>query len=219
MMSSTKVVRDYFDREAKRFDAIYECGKPLVQRVIDRLFRGVVVRRHQLICNLSPCSQQWSVLDVGCGSGRYAIALARSGAARVVGVDISDSMLDLAKCEARRAGISHLCEFVASSFQDYQVMRRFDVVVAAGYFDYLKDPLPDLAKMLRSCSGKLFASFPKRWEIRMPVRRIRFALARGFVRFYSQAELLMLFSQAGHDLERLSVLDLGRDWIAVARVN
>ena len=33
-MSSAGIVRDYFDREAKRFDAIYEERKPLEQIAI-----------------------------------------------------------------------------------------------------------------------------------------------------------------------------------------
>src|SRR6267378_2079138 len=111
-MSSTEVVRDYFDREAKRFDAIYEDRKPIVQQVVDRLFRQVVVERYRLICNLAPCAHRWTALDVGCGSGRYTITLAEAGAARVVGVDVSNEMLDLARAEASRAHVSGNCEFV-----------------------------------------------------------------------------------------------------------
>jgi ubiquinone/menaquinone biosynthesis C-methylase UbiE len=81
-MRSLDLVRDYFNREAARFDAIYDQRKPWTQRIVDRLFRGVVVERFRLICNLAPGSDAWSVLDVGCGSGRYAIALARAGARR-----------------------------------------------------------------------------------------------------------------------------------------
>ena len=38
-MSSSEQVRDYFEREAVRFDAIYEPRKPMDQRAVDRLFR------------------------------------------------------------------------------------------------------------------------------------------------------------------------------------
>ena len=81
-MSSPELVRDYFEREAQRFDAIYEERKPLGQRAVDTLFRRVVVERFRLITNLAPQTGHWTALDVGCGSGRYAIALAQRGAAR-----------------------------------------------------------------------------------------------------------------------------------------
>ncbi|MDO8435054.1 MAG: class I SAM-dependent methyltransferase [Candidatus Binatus sp.] len=216
-MSSTQVVRDYFDREAKRFDAIYEQRKPIVQQVVDRLFRQVVVERYRLICNLAPCGHRWTALDVGCGSGRYTITLAQAGAARVVGVDVSTEMLDLAHAEAVRARVTGNCEFVASSFVDYAAPQKFDSVIAAGYFDYLKDPLVDLKKMIADCSGRLFCSFPKRWEYRAPTRKLRFAIANGYVRFYSRREVVGLFTDAGLATERLSLIDLGRDWIACAR--
>lgn len=216
-MKSLDRVRDYFNREAARFDAIYDRRKPWTQRVVDRLFRGVVVERFRLICNLAPGSDAWSVLDVGCGSGRYAIALARAGARRVVGVDVATVMIDLARSEAERAGVDQRCTFLTGSFLDVEITERFDVVVATGYFDYLEDPLPHLQKMLALSKGRVFASFPKRWEYRVPVRKVRFALERGFVRFYSRRELHALAGATLLEDGRVSVIDLGRDWIVVFR--
>jgi len=217
-VSSLDLVREYFNREARRFDAIYESRKPWHQRIVDRAFRQVVVERFRLICNLAPSTGSWNVLDVGCGSGRYAIALAQAGAARVVGVDVAASMTDLARQEAARASVGERCEFHTAAFLDFSTDERFDVVVATGYYDYLEDPLPHLQKMLRMSRGKVFITIPKRWEFRVPIRKLRFALERGFVRFYSRAEVMQLVHRAGLASERLSLIDLGRDWVAVLRV-
>ena len=187
-MSSLKLVQRYFDREAERFDAIYETRKPFHQRLVDR-FRRVVVERFHLVCNLAPTTRHWSVLDVGCGSGRYAIALADRGAGRIVGVDVSESMIELARHESIKAGIDARAEFITSAFLDFDSPEPFDLVVAMGYYDYLDDPLPHLEKMLSHCAGQLFVSFPKRWKIRVPYRKMRFWLERGFVRFYSKREV------------------------------
>src|SRR5438477_13204006 len=113
-MKSPELVRKYFDREAGRFDAIYEDRKPWHQRLVDRLFRRVVVERFRLVCNLAPLAGPWSALDVGCGSGRYAIAFARAGAVRVTGVDVSASMIHLAREEAVRSRVEDRCEFFVS---------------------------------------------------------------------------------------------------------
>ena len=217
-MNSRELVRSYFDREAERFDAIYDARKPLVQRVVDRLFRGVVLERYRIISALAPLPGPFSVLDVGCGGGRYSLALARAGAREVVGVDVSETMVSLARRVAEEAGLAGRCVFTVSSFQDFQVQKRFDVVVATGYFDYLPEPLGDLAKMARLCSGRIYATFPKRWELRAPTRKLRFWLSGGFVRFYSRDEVTRLFADAGVPPQRLALIDLGRDYLAAARV-
>jgi ubiquinone/menaquinone biosynthesis C-methylase UbiE len=99
-MRSLERVNSYFEREAGRFDAIYERDKPARQRLGDWLFRRVILERYSLVVNAigAPGS---SVLDVGCGPGRYGIELARRGARRCVGVDVAAAMLGIAR-EARR---------------------------------------------------------------------------------------------------------------------
>jgi 2-polyprenyl-3-methyl-5-hydroxy-6-metoxy-1,4-benzoquinol methylase len=186
--------------------------------MVDRACRSVVVERFRLIRNLAPMTGSWSVLDVGCGSGRYALALAGAGAARVVGVDVAASMIELARQQAAAAGIGDRCEFQTAAFLDFQTSERFDVAVATGYFDYLEDPLPHLRRMVQLCRGRLFISVPKRLEYRVPVRKLRFALAKGYVRFYGREEFRALAAAAGITDDRLSMIDLGRDWLAVIRV-
>lgn len=216
-MRSLDRVRRHFERDAQRFNAIYSDRKPLLQRIVDGQ-RHVVVERFSLIQNLAPLpGRRWTALDVGCGPGRYAIALAEKGAARVLGVDVAPAMIELARREAATAGKDDVCEFVVSSFADFQTDERFDVVVATGYFDYLEAPEGDVEKMVRVCRGRIFASFPKRLDWRVPLRKARFALVGGYVRFYNEPEVRRLFATAGLAADRLALIDLGRDWIAVAR--
>jgi 2-polyprenyl-3-methyl-5-hydroxy-6-metoxy-1,4-benzoquinol methylase len=217
-MKTSHVVHDYFERESRRFDAIYDQDKPVVQRLVDRLFRGVILERFRLICNLAPIPGPWSVLDVGCGSGRFSVALAMAGASRVLGVDVASSMIDIANEAAAHMNVANRCEFVVSSFLELDRTEKYEIVVATGYYDYLEEPLPHLKKMAAMCSHKMFLSFPKRWEPRVAVRKVRFALERGYVRFYSHAEVIELMEQAGIPSDRYSLIDLGRDWIAVVRM-
>src|SRR5258706_3921896 len=188
-MRSLDLVHSWFEREAERFDAIYEKEKPLYQQLGDAIFRRVIHERYSLVVNAIG-ARDATLLDVGCGPGRYGIELARRGAKRCLGVDVAANMIDIARAEAERAGVGDRCAWEVSDFLSFRGDEKFDAVVAMGYYDYLEDPRAHLEKMIALASGHVFASFPKRWEPRVPLRLLRFALQRGFVRFYSRGEVL-----------------------------
>src|SRR5438128_11430087 len=94
----------YFDATATSFDSIYSSP-----RLIDRILRrDMYARFRRTVEECYPLVGK-SVLDVGCGSGQYAIALAERGAREVVGLDFAQSMLDIAAEKARRARVSDRC--------------------------------------------------------------------------------------------------------------
>jgi SAM-dependent methyltransferase len=60
------------------------------------------------------------VLDFGCGSGENSLLLARRGA-RVVGVDISEALLALARQRMAVNGVADQAEFIAGSAHDLPI--------------------------------------------------------------------------------------------------
>lgn len=76
------------------------------------------------------------VLDLGCGPGAHAIALARRGH-RVTGVDTSRRLLDQARAAARGDGAQ--VEWVEADMREFQRPAGFDLVCSLyssfGYFD------------------------------------------------------------------------------------
>lgn len=68
-----------------------------------------------------------SILDIGCGTGRHSIELARRGF-KVTGVDISSGMLAVARENAAKAGVS--VEFVECAAQDFVPARKFDAALS-----------------------------------------------------------------------------------------
>ena len=95
----------YFDANAAQFDSIYHEGQS-VSRAFNRAFRRAIYERFAITFGESEPISGKSVLDIGCGSGRYAVEFARRGAARVVGLDYAAGMLNLAREYARSANVS-----------------------------------------------------------------------------------------------------------------
>ena len=212
-MSSPTRVQQHFDDDAERFDAIYGADKSPFAAFVDSRIRGVVVERLRLTRVLAPLPGGFSVLDVGCGSGRYGLALVEDGATRVVGLDFAEKMIALARAEAARSAHPERLEFHVADWLSFAGEERFDIVLAMGYFDYIADPVPHLARMLARGRVRLLASFPKRWEWRVPVRKARFALAGSYVRFFDKREVEHMADAAGLARDRRYVLDFGRDWL------
>lgn len=59
-----------------------------------------------------------TVVDAGCGSGKYSAAIARLGAAKVVGVDIGAKGLDFARQKAKQVPYGNRIEYVEASLLD-----------------------------------------------------------------------------------------------------
>ncbi len=70
-----------------------------------------------------------AILDIGCGSGPYSIELAKRGARRVLGLDFSEPMLEIARQPAREAGVGDALEFKRGEFLAHDFgTETFDVV-------------------------------------------------------------------------------------------
>lgn len=79
-----------------------------------------------------------SVLDLACGFGYFGRELYRQGASQVVGVDISSSMIELARKESARN--QEAIEYHVANVCDMGVLGHFDRVTAAWLFNYAQSP-------------------------------------------------------------------------------
>jgi 2-polyprenyl-3-methyl-5-hydroxy-6-metoxy-1,4-benzoquinol methylase len=75
-------------------------------------------------------------LDLGCGAGQLAHHLAASGAAEVVGVDVSERMLDVARTESAHPRVTYRREAMERLAFD---PARFDLVVSSLALHYVDD--------------------------------------------------------------------------------
>ena len=216
-MSKLEEVKHRFEWDAAGFAAIYQSDS-LAFRWFNRVFRKAIFARYEIAMRESGDVTGKSILDIGCGSGVYSIELARRGARRVLGLDFSEPMLEIARRSAREAGVGPAVdfrrgEFLAHDFGD----ETFDVTIAMGVFDYLEEAQPFLTKMARLSRGKILASFPKFSLVRGTARRLRYRLTgRGDVFYYTAEDLARLATNAGLGRHRLVRLDSsGGGWVLV----
>jgi SAM-dependent methyltransferase len=99
------------------------------------------------------------VLDFGCGAGDDAVEMAQRGARRVIGLDIRESVLQVARQRAREAGVADRCVFAT------QAPEPVDVVVSLDGFEHYADPAGALASMkpLLGPGGRVLVAFGPPW--------------------------------------------------------
>lgn len=215
-MLDGEMVRDYFHRSAVSFDSLYTEGtmSPLMRSVNAR-FRRDIYERYRLTIEHAERSGAKSVLDIGCGSGRYEVGLAEAGVERAVGVDFSPGMIDLARQYTR--DLSMHCEFICQDFMAYETDERFDLVFAMGVFDYVPEPLTMLEKMRDLATHSVMASFPSLNVYRTPIRKVRYMAKRCPVYFYTAGSVEELAQRAGfarHTLHKIP--GAGMDYVLTA---
>src|SRR5216117_3979143 len=96
---ATGRVREHFRRKAFSFDHLYD-----EEHALQRLLRPGLFNRRELALEVARRYDSPRVLDVGGGSARVGELVLDQGASRYVDVDLSDTMLDLARRRLERFG-------------------------------------------------------------------------------------------------------------------
>ena len=94
-MGDSEKAAGFFDGFAEIFDTLYEGKRSRWMQFIDRTFRSDIYLRFERTFRLFGDLQGKTVLDIGCGSGVYAMECLRRGAAHVTALDPAQGMLDL----------------------------------------------------------------------------------------------------------------------------
>jgi SAM-dependent methyltransferase len=156
-----------FDREAERYEAWYATARGK---------RAFAQESRLLAWLLEACRGARTVLDVGCGCGRFTSWLAERGF-RTVGLDRAPGML---ACLRRRlpACPAVLADAHSLPLRDHAV----DLVLLATTIEFLEDPRQALAEAVRAASAGVVVLALNRWSLGALSRRLGRAVRGAFLR-------------------------------------
>ena len=131
--------------------------KPNVWDRFSTLFRGSSLYDRMTIALdiLRPYLPGLTVLEVGCASGRFASQMVDAGAARVIGVDVSEEIIRIAN-ERRLAGPNkdRLEFFAADLLQPGLKLPKVGLVTSLGVIEYFDRD--DMKVFLKNTKAKYF---------------------------------------------------------------
>lgn len=129
-------VRDQFSQQAEAYAALVK--------------RAAESARDPLIELLEPTGAE-RVLDVGCGSGQFVVAVSRY-AAHAVGADLTPAMLDKARAHQAEAGVANVEWLLADSVALPVADASFDIVTSRSMLHHAADAEATLTEMRRACA-------------------------------------------------------------------
>jgi len=151
-----------------------------------------------------------TILDVGCGSGVYCVEFLKQGK-EVVGLDIAEGMLEIAKQKTADYSDPGKISFILSGYMEYEFQRKFDAAVLMGFFDYIKEPIELIKKLEKDVTKEIYMSFPKKGGFLTWQRKLRYNMRNCPLYFYSNKSLTNILGEAGLQ-NKYTIKDLGRDF-------
>jgi len=136
--------QEWWQRYADLEDRFCWAQTPMLQRIL---------RGHYLNEIISIASTSGSILELGCGSGWLAIALAEAGATNVLGIDFSAAQIGIARRNAQSSPARDAVHFICSDGCDAIAGSLYDCVVIHGFLHHLDQT--EIQAVLRNAANLL----------------------------------------------------------------
>ncbi|MEM6515914.1 MAG: bifunctional demethylmenaquinone methyltransferase/2-methoxy-6-polyprenyl-1,4-benzoquinol methylase UbiE [Bacteroidota bacterium] len=142
-LNKKEQVTQMFDNISKEYDGL--------NRVISF---GVDIKWRNKVVNMVAAKQPDTILDIATGTGDLAISLAKTKASKIVGLDISDGMLEVGRQKIRSKTLDNLIDMVIGDSENLPFEdNSFDAItVAFGIrnFENLEKGLSEILRVLKT---------------------------------------------------------------------
>ena len=213
-METSQKVESHFNKEYKIFDAYYAGKRGFISKWIDKFFRSSMQLRFERVIEEVAPYEDTTVFDIGCGTGRYSLALALKEIKKALGIDFAQNMIDEANHLARKFKVDHICQFIKADFMQLKVDETFDHVFAMGVFDYIAHPVPFIKKMVQCAGKKVMISLPVSGGIIQRLRKFKFEkIKKCPIFFYSEEDVKQIARQAG--VKQFTIEKMAKDYFLI----
>jgi ubiquinone/menaquinone biosynthesis C-methylase UbiE len=208
-------VKSYFENYANNFISYYKSGKIPVISALKRYLWADIHERERLTVEICKPIEGKTVIDVGCGDGRYTFKFIEAGAGKVVGIDLSREMIKLAELNVQSVIGKNKCEFICDNFSTKQFQEACDYTIAMGVMDYVADAVVFLNKMISISREKVVVSFPKKTITRGSIRRLKYYLRDCPLFLFSKDDIIGLISRLNgvNDYTITAIPGIGMDFV------
>lgn len=184
-------------------------AKASFDRILDNKVYANIIKddRHlEVLMSLVQKGRYRNILDIGTGTGYLAFPLAEVfPQARVVGIDITETVLAQNAEQARERGLKNLCFQVFDGLQYPFPEKSFDLIVSRYAFHHFPDVEGAVRQMnkLLTKGGRVLISDPMRNALdnKRIIDDFMSVKKDGHIQFYSQKELEALFEANGFGKE------------------
>ncbi len=107
--------------------AYYQTLAPIYDSIVPRDVKGVCDSLDEII--IKRYKKQKEMLDLGCGTGRFTIELAKRGY-KMTGLDITCEMLEIAKMKAKQHNLK--IKFIKADIRNFKLLKKTEIVWARG---------------------------------------------------------------------------------------
>ncbi|MEW6619635.1 MAG: class I SAM-dependent methyltransferase [bacterium] len=172
----------------------------------DKFAKKVLMDEYKRIaCSVTEQLKNGKVLEIGPGPGYISIELSKLGAFQIIGLDISETMIEIAKRNAKDAGAELKFELGDASNMPFED-NTFDFVVSSGSLHHWKKPIKvfnEACRILNSKGRALICDLRKdisREEISKLLEKIdsfimRWGLKHSIKDSYNKEEIIELVSK------------------------
>lgn len=152
--SKKEQVEQMFDAIAPKYD--------FLNRVLSL---GIDIYWRKKVINILKKEKSQLVLDVATGTGDLAIAIAKIPVPKVIGLDLSEQMLEFGKTKVKKAQLSQTIEMMKGDSEDLPFSdNHFDAVTAAfgvRNFGHLKKGLSEMYRVTQQNGNLVILEFSK----------------------------------------------------------